>query len=188
MKAYRDSIRAEAAAAGRNPDDVKVLFVLKPTVVGTRAEAEELRARRRELTQRDIDSQLNSISYLSVIDFKQFDLDAPLPELHTNSNQGTLDHFTKAGPPGSTLRQLLQARSGGAGDSIIGTAEEIADYLEEHRRAGGRRRLPLLRVRGSRDRPRRPGPADPRAAPPRAVADQLRRRRLPPEPAGLLAP
>jgi FMN-dependent oxidoreductase (nitrilotriacetate monooxygenase family) len=131
MKAYRDSIRAEAAAVGRNPDDVKVLFVLKPTVTGSRAEAEELRAARRELTQRDIDSQLNSISYLSVIDFKQFDLDAPLPELSTNSNQGTLEHFSKAAPPGSTLRQILQARSGGAGDSIIGTAEEIADYLEE---------------------------------------------------------
>jgi len=131
MKAYRDSIRAEAAGAGRNPDDVKVLFVLKPTVTGSRAEAEELRAARRELTQRDIDSQLNSISYLSVIDFKQFDLDAPLPELSTNSNQGTLEHFSKAAPPGSTLRQILQARSGGAGDSIIGTAEEIADYLEE---------------------------------------------------------
>jgi FMN-dependent oxidoreductase (nitrilotriacetate monooxygenase family) len=131
MKAYRDSIRAEAAGAGRNPDDVKVLFVLKPTVTGSRAEAEELRAARRELTQRDIDSQLNSISYLSVIDFKQFDLDAPLPELSTNSNQGTLEHFSKAAPPGSTLRQILQARSGGAGDSIIGTAEEVADYLEE---------------------------------------------------------
>ncbi|MFF2316196.1 NtaA/DmoA family FMN-dependent monooxygenase [Arthrobacter sp. NPDC058097] len=131
MKAYRDSIRAEAASAGRNPNDVKVLFVLKPTVTGSRAEAEELRAARRELTQRDIDSQLNSISYLSVIDFKQFDLDAPLPELSTNSNQGTLEHFSKAAPPGSTLRQILQARSGGAGDSIIGTAEEIADYLEE---------------------------------------------------------
>ena len=131
MKAYRDSIRAEAAGAGRNPDDVKVLFVLKPTVTGSKAEADELRAVRRELTQRDIDSQLNSISYLSVIDFKQFDLDAPLPELSTNSNQGTLEHFSKAAPPGSTLRQILQARSGGAGDSIIGTAEEIAGYLEE---------------------------------------------------------
>ncbi|MFE4836485.1 NtaA/DmoA family FMN-dependent monooxygenase [Arthrobacter sp. NPDC056691] len=131
MKAYRDSIRAEAAGAGRNPDDVKVLFVLKPTVTSSRAEAEELRAARRELTQRDIDSQLNSISYLSVIDFRQFDLDAPLPELSTNSNQGTLEHFSKAAPPGSTLRQILRARSGGAGDSIIGTAEEIADYLEE---------------------------------------------------------
>jgi FMN-dependent oxidoreductase (nitrilotriacetate monooxygenase family) len=131
MKAYRDSIRAEAAKAGRNPDDVKVLFVLKPTVVGSKAEAEELRAVRRELTQRDVDSQLNSISYLSVIDFKQFDLDEPLPELSTNSNQGTLEHFSKAAPPGSTLREILRARSGGAGDSVIGTAEEIADHLEE---------------------------------------------------------
>ncbi|MFK0009574.1 NtaA/DmoA family FMN-dependent monooxygenase [Paenarthrobacter sp. NPDC090520] len=137
MKAYRDSIREEASKAGRNPDDVKVLFVLKPTVVGSTAEAEELRAQRRELTQRDIDSQLNSISYLSVIDFKKFDLDEPLPTLSTNSNQGTLEHFSKAAPPGSTLRQILQARSGGAGDSIIGTTEEIADYLEETGEAVG---------------------------------------------------
>ncbi|MHC6222542.1 NtaA/DmoA family FMN-dependent monooxygenase [Arthrobacter sp. MMS24-S77] len=137
MKAYRDSIRAEAIKSGRNPDDVKVLFVLKPTVVGSKAEAAELRAQRRELTQRDIDSQLNSISYLSVIDFKQFDLDSPLPELSTNSNQGTLEHFAKAAPPGSTLREILQARSGGAGDSIVGTTEEIADYLEETGEAVG---------------------------------------------------
>src|SRR4029453_6677497 len=114
-----------------------VLFVLKPTVVGSSAEAEELRAQRRELTQRDIDSQLNSIPYLSVIDFKQFHLDAPLPELSTNSNQGTLEHFAKAASPGSTLRQILQARSGGAGDSIIGTVGEIADYLEETGEAVG---------------------------------------------------
>lgn len=131
MKAYRDSIRDEAVKAGRDPDAVKVLFVLKPTIAGSKAEAEDLRAQRKELSQRDIDAQLNSMSYLSVIDFKQFDLDAPLPELTTNSNQGTLEHFTKAAPPGSTLRQILQARSGGAGDSIIGTAEEIADYLED---------------------------------------------------------
>ncbi len=131
MKAYRDSIREEAANAGRNPDDVKVLFVLKPTVTGSAAEAEELKEQRKELTQRDIDSQLNSISYLSVIDFKEFDLDEPLPELRTNSNQGTLEHFVRAAPPGSTLRQILQARSGGAGDSIVGTAGQVADYLQE---------------------------------------------------------
>ena len=188
MKAYRDSIRAEAAAAGRNADDVKVLFVAEAHRDGSEAEAEELRAARRELTQRDIDSQLNSISYLSVIDFKKFDLDAPLPELSTNSNQGTLEHFTKAAPPGSTLREILQARSGGAGDSIIGTAEEIADYLEETRGRSGRRRLPLLRLRGPGHHPRRAGPAGAGAAPPRAAADELRRRRLPPEPAGLLGP
>ncbi|MBT2512260.1 NtaA/DmoA family FMN-dependent monooxygenase [Arthrobacter sp. ISL-30] len=131
MKAYRDSIRNEAVKAGRDPDAVKVLFVFKPTIAGSKAEAEDLRAQRKELSQRDIDAQLNSMSYLSVIDFKQFDLDAPLPELTTNSNRGTLEHFTKAAPPGSTLRQILQARSGGAGDSIIGTVEEIADYLED---------------------------------------------------------
>ncbi|WP_394940756.1 NtaA/DmoA family FMN-dependent monooxygenase [Psychromicrobium sp. YIM B11713] len=137
MKNYRDSIRAEAVARGRSADDVKVLFVLKPTVVSSRAEAEDLRAQREALTQRDIDSQLNSISYLSVIDFKKFDLDEPLPSLTTNSNQGTLEHFASAAPAGSTLREILRKRSGGAGDSIIGTPEEIADYLEETGEAVG---------------------------------------------------
>src|SRR6185503_12222390 len=30
LKAYRDDVRARAAAAGRNPDDIKVLFVVAP--------------------------------------------------------------------------------------------------------------------------------------------------------------
>ena len=32
MKGYRQSIRDVAAAAGRNPDDLKVLFVVNPIV------------------------------------------------------------------------------------------------------------------------------------------------------------
>ena len=137
MRGYRDSVRAEAVRAGRDPDEVKVLFVTKPTVVGSRAEAQDLRESRKNLSRRDIDSQLNSISYLSGIDFRKFDLDQPLPALSTNSNRGTLAHFTSSAPDGATLREILQRRSGGAGDSIIGTAEEIADYFEASAEAVG---------------------------------------------------
>jgi FMN-dependent oxidoreductase (nitrilotriacetate monooxygenase family) len=35
MKEYRDDIRARAEAGGRNPDDVKLLFVVSPTVAAT---------------------------------------------------------------------------------------------------------------------------------------------------------
>jgi len=129
MSAYRESIRSVAAAAGRNPDEIKVLFVVNPIVAANAEEAASIRAHRAELTQAAIDEALQGVSYLSGVDFKKFDLDAPLPELTTNSNQGTLDNFVKSAPAGSTLREILQARANKDGLAVIGTADEIADHL-----------------------------------------------------------
>jgi FMN-dependent oxidoreductase (nitrilotriacetate monooxygenase family) len=129
MSAYRESIRSVAAAAGRNPDDITVLFVVNPIVAANAEEAASIRAHRAELTQAAIDEALQGVSYLSGVDFKKFDLDAPLPELTTNSNQGTLDNFVKSAPAGSTLREILQARANKDGLAVIGTADEIANHL-----------------------------------------------------------
>ncbi|MDQ1571928.1 MAG: N-acetyl-S-(2-succino)cysteine monooxygenase [Actinomycetota bacterium] len=131
MRAYRDSIREVAAASGRNPDDIKVLFVVNPIVTANADETASVRARRSELTQSAIDEALQGVSYLSGVDFKKFDLDATLPVLTTNSNQGTLDNFVKSAPEGSTLREILQARANKDGLAIVGTADEIADHLGE---------------------------------------------------------
>ncbi len=131
MKAHRDDIRAVAAAHGRNPDDLRVLFVVNPVITANAEETAEARARRSELTQAAIDEQLQGVSYLSGVDFKAFDLDEPLPELSTNSNQGTLDNFVKSAPAGSTLRQILQARADKDGLAIVGTADEVAEHLGE---------------------------------------------------------
>ena len=97
MRDYRNSIREVAAANGRDPDAVKVLFVVNPVVTANADETETVKAARAELTQSAIDEALQSISYLSGVDFKKFDLDAPLPAVTTNSNQGTLDNFVKFG-------------------------------------------------------------------------------------------
>lgn len=129
MKAYRDSIREVAAAEGRDPDELTVLFVVQPIVTANAEETASVRAKRSELTQAAIDEALQSISYLSGVDFKQFDLDRPLPELTTNSNQGTLDNFVKSAPAGSTVREILQKRANGDGLAVIGTPHEIADRL-----------------------------------------------------------
>ncbi|NEN07113.1 NtaA/DmoA family FMN-dependent monooxygenase [Diaminobutyricibacter tongyongensis] len=131
MREYRDSIREVAAANGRNPDAVKVLFVVNPVVTANAEETATVKAARAELTQAAIDEALQSISYLSGVDFKEFDLDAPLPEVTTNSNQGTLDNFVKSAPEGSTLREILQVRARKDGLAIVGTADEIADHLGE---------------------------------------------------------
>ncbi|KQR22571.1 dibenzothiophene desulfurization enzyme [Agreia sp. Leaf335] len=134
---FRDSIRQIALAAGRNPDHVKVLFAVTPIVTANAEETASAKARRSDLNQAAIDEALQSISYLSGVDFKAFDLDAPLPELTTNSNQGTLDNFVKSAPPGSTLREILQVRANRDGLAVIGTADEIVDHLEELGEASG---------------------------------------------------
>ena len=62
-------------------------------------------------------------------DFSQFDLDQPLPEVTTNGERGTLEHFAKRGS-GKTLRELA---IGGLSDSIdlIGTPDSVADKMGE---------------------------------------------------------
>ncbi len=129
MKAHRDDIRAVASENGRSPDDLKVLFVVNPVLTANAEETASVRAHRAELTRAAIDEQLQGVSYLSGVDFKKFDLDAPLPDLTTNSNQGTLDNFVKSAAPGSTLREILQARANKDGLAIIGTADEVAERL-----------------------------------------------------------
>ena len=69
MRAYRDDIRARAAAA-RNPDDFKLMFVVSPTVAATEAEA---RAVDRMVQDNYIEKSLAGISSNTEIDFKQFD-------------------------------------------------------------------------------------------------------------------
>ena len=41
MKEYRDDVRARAAKAGRNPDDIKVLFTVSPMLAETRQAAQD---------------------------------------------------------------------------------------------------------------------------------------------------
>lgn len=127
MKWYRDDVRARAAAAGRNPDDIKVLFLVYPVLGETSAEAQ---AKHHRMTHQDsfIEAALASIGTVTDIDFSQFDLDAELPRLTTNGEQGSLDKFAQWGS-GKTLRQLAAERYE-SGLRLIGTPDEVADKME----------------------------------------------------------
>jgi FMN-dependent oxidoreductase (nitrilotriacetate monooxygenase family) len=131
MKAHRDQVRQAAADAGRDPDSITVLFVVNPIPTANAEETASVRAARAELTQAAIDEQLQSISYLTNVDFAAFDLDAPLPSFETNSNRGTLENFVKSAPAGSTLREVLAVRAKADGLAIVGTPTEITDRLGE---------------------------------------------------------
>ncbi|MCF4166972.1 NtaA/DmoA family FMN-dependent monooxygenase [Zavarzinia compransoris] len=132
MKAFRDDIRARAAALGRDPDSIKVLYLVAPTLAETEAEARAKYARMVE-DPTFIELNLCLISSITDIDFKQFDLDQPLPErLTTNGEQGSLDAFQQWGS-GKSLRRLVTEASGGLVSSVplIGTPDSIADRMGE---------------------------------------------------------
>jgi FMN-dependent oxidoreductase (nitrilotriacetate monooxygenase family) len=151
MKVFRDDIRARAAAVGRNPDTIKVLFCVTPTLGETEAEARE-RHDRMLNAPHFIADMLASVSAITDIDFAKFDLDQPLPErLVTNGEQGTLDKFQQWGS-GKTLRQLVVDGAGGIVSSVelIGTPKAVAarmgEVMEEVGGDGFLITTPILRV------------------------------------------
>ncbi len=132
MRSYRDDIRSRARAHGRNPDDVKVLFLVAPVLAETESEA---RAKQQRIASDPnfIEQNLVLISAITDIDFKKYALDAPLPErLTTNGEQGSLDNFQQWGS-NKTLRELVVEASGGIVSCVplIGTPESLADRMGE---------------------------------------------------------
>lgn len=151
MKAFREDIRKRAAALGRDPDDIKILFCITPTLAETEAEAHAKYARTimSDTFATDI---LASISAITEIDFAKFPLDEPLPEkLITNGESGTLDKFQQWGS-GKTLRELAADGGGGLVSSmeLIGTPEQVAEQMgaamEEVGGDGFLLTTPVLRV------------------------------------------
>ena len=129
MKSYRDDVRARAAAIGRDPDGIKVLFLIAPVVADT---MEEARAQyERVLTSPGFTERSLALfgSFID-IDFSQFDLDQPLPPLTTNAEQGALDKFCQQGS-GKTLRQLVRDSGTSSTLELVGTPDYVAGLMGE---------------------------------------------------------
>jgi FMN-dependent oxidoreductase (nitrilotriacetate monooxygenase family) len=127
MKEYRDDVRAHAMKFGRNPDDIKVLWLVYPTFGETTGEAREV-YRRLVTSPGFVEASLAASGTTSDIDFSQYDLDKPLPgRLTTNGEQGSLDRFQQWGS-GKTLRQLAAERFDSELD-LIGSPDDVADKM-----------------------------------------------------------
>ncbi|RTM01053.1 LLM class flavin-dependent oxidoreductase [Ancylobacter aquaticus] len=129
LKAYRDDVRARAEAGGRDPDEIKVLFVVAPILGETEEEAKAKAARIIEAPDY-CEKALALIAAITDIDFSTFDLDAPLPHLTTNGEQGSLDAFQQTGS-GKTLRQLCADQLSRGLDGLIGTPDQVAERMGE---------------------------------------------------------
>jgi len=130
-RAYYADVKARTAAAGRDPDHIKILPGALVVVGDTLAEAQAKRARLDGLVHPD--SGIGSLSIALGCDATQFDLDAPLPEVIPETNQsksGRERVIDRARRENLTVRQLAQIAGGYGGQSFTGTPDSIADEME----------------------------------------------------------
>ncbi|GAB7005525.1 NtaA/DmoA family FMN-dependent monooxygenase [Nocardioides sp. AN3] len=128
MTQYREDIRERAANNGRDPDDIKVLYIVAPVVADTHDEA-EAKKHRWFNDPLYIEYQLAEISSITEINFAEFDLDEPVPDVTTNGERGALETFLSRGRD-KTLRELVTGNGMGGGNmDFTGTPDEVAEKM-----------------------------------------------------------
>lgn len=123
-KRYRDDIQVRMARHGRDPSSCKVLFGASVMLGETMGEARERKARFTAGLAANMHVRLAGMSYLAGIDFSQFALDEPLPEIKTNASQASFAAYL-SGDGTKTLREMLLDPGSGYLD-FVGTADSVA--------------------------------------------------------------
>ena len=132
-EAFSADVKGRAAEAGRDPAEVLILPGCSPIVGRTPEEAEEKYLEIAGLVE--IEQALNYMGrFFNDLDFTQYDLDAPFPELGDYGRNGwesSTDSIKKtAREKELTLREMaLQVTTGR--HEFIGTAEQVADRMQD---------------------------------------------------------
>jgi FMN-dependent oxidoreductase (nitrilotriacetate monooxygenase family) len=130
MKEFRDDVRRRAAKFGRNPDDIKVLWLFSPVMGETEEEAWAINERGMAQA-RFAERRLSLVSGITDIDFAQFDMDHPLPlDLTTNGESTSLKRFAQLGS-GKPLRQLIKEGGKSGSTEAVGTPDQVAAMMGE---------------------------------------------------------
>ena len=127
---YAD-VKSRMKKLGRDPGHLKILPACLVVVGDT---VEEAREKRAVLDSKvHLDSAIASLSISLGTDASKFELDGPLPETpETNaSKSGRARVIRMAEEEKLTVRQLAQRMGGFSGLALVGTAETIADEMEE---------------------------------------------------------
>ncbi|MDH6169087.1 alkanesulfonate monooxygenase [Variovorax boronicumulans] len=127
---YAD-IKGRMRKLGREPDHLKILPAAFVVVGDTVEEARAIRAKLDSLVH--YDSAIASLSIQLGHDASKFDPDAPLPDVpETNASQSSRARVIElARSENLTVRQLAQRLGGYGGLAFVGTAQTIADEMQE---------------------------------------------------------
>ncbi|CCH76942.1 putative monooxygenase moxC [Nostocoides japonicum T1-X7] len=136
---YRD-IKRRTAAAGRNPDHIKI-FIHGSPVVG--ATDDEARRREQEIFDEDNDFGRNLALLgrsFGAYDFSVHDLDAPFPDVAHLAERGGRTSATaiieRARRDNLTLRQVAESLGGFRRTPFVGAPDTVADAIETWFEAG----------------------------------------------------
>ena len=128
MKAYRNDIRQRAEAQGRNPDDIKVIFLTPVNILPEGVEKQEMtEAEKQAAFEHNIVMASSSLD----VDFSLYDLDVPVPQdIVAGGHTSALDHMKKVGrEEGKSIRDLFSMGQGASGMDFSGTAQQVADKM-----------------------------------------------------------
>lgn len=131
-KSFYDDLKARVRAAGRDPDDIKIMPGVSPTVAATRAEAERRVAALQELIPDEVGTALLA-SYLSTDALAGQPLDGPLPEVAATQGMQSRQALVveQARRDNLSIRALARQFAGARGHwRLTGTPTGVADELE----------------------------------------------------------
>jgi FMN-dependent oxidoreductase (nitrilotriacetate monooxygenase family) len=133
-QAFYADIKSRAAAKGRNPDDIVVMPGITVFVGDTDDEGREIE-RETQLADQDFDRALGELGRpFAWHDFRQYDLDAPFPDVLHVAERGFRTHAENivklASDNNYTLRQTVQQLSGPKPTPFVGSPETVANVLQ----------------------------------------------------------
>ncbi|MCI1017910.1 LLM class flavin-dependent oxidoreductase [Microbacterium sp. C5A9] len=137
VRAYRSKIHAAATAAGRSPDDVKILFAIQPVITSSPEEADRIVAASADPDDAALLQIARKQSSDLETDLTSLDLERPLDLsiFGDHVSRGSIQRLIGDRGEGAPLRAHLTAlaRTGRITDrsGFVGTAEEFADLIEE---------------------------------------------------------
>ncbi|SNS37986.1 FMN-dependent oxidoreductase, nitrilotriacetate monooxygenase family [Rhodococcoides kyotonense] len=135
MKNYRSDITSRMLKYGRKADEAKVLYLVSPILADSNEEAIAKRDKIREAQASNIDAMMAGMSYFTSIDFSQFDIDGPFPDLSDNNgHKSTMEDLARAG---KTIREAVQKRQIAESVELVGTPEHVAGLMDEYMQEAG---------------------------------------------------
>lgn len=130
MKGYRDDVMNHARDLGRDASRIKTMFTCVPTVVKSPSDVADMKDQLAKQRAHHFERGLAAMSFLSGLDFSQFDPDKPMGEFTTNGMQTLLRTFKNAGPD-ATLRDVVTKPNGQGFTHFVGTADQISGQMQE---------------------------------------------------------
>jgi alkanesulfonate monooxygenase len=130
-KAFYQDVKSRARKAGRDPSQLTVLPGALVVVGDSIAQALAKREHLDGLVH--YESGIGSLNSMLNYDVSGFDPDGPLPEIpETNASKSSRERLVRLAKSESlTIRQLAQKAGSYAGLAFVGTADSIADQMEQ---------------------------------------------------------